>query len=44
VGSLSGLTAAVHLEEGERQAREQRLEEMIPRLQAIEARLAGPMA
>ena len=41
VGSLSGLTAAVHLEEGERQAREQRLEEMIPRLQAIEARLAG---
>ncbi len=41
VGSFSGLTAAVHLEEGERQAREQRLEEMIPRLQAIEARLAG---
>ena len=44
LGSLSGLTAAVHLEEEERQAREQRLEEMIPRLQAIEARLAGPMA
>lgn len=41
VGSLSGLTAAVHLEGGERQAREQRLEEMILRLQAIEARLAG---
>jgi hypothetical protein len=41
VGSLSGLTAAVHLEGGERQAREQRLEEMIPRLQAIEARLGG---
>ena len=40
-GSLSGLTAAVHLEGGERQAREQRLEEMILRLQAIEARLAG---
>ena len=44
VGSLSGLTAAVHLEGGERQAREQRLEEMIPRLQAIEARLAEPVA
>ncbi|MGB9292513.1 MAG: dynamin family protein [Desulfobaccales bacterium] len=44
LGSLSGLTALVHLEEKERQAREQRLEEMIPRLQAIEARLAGPMA
>jgi len=41
VGSLSGLTAAVHLEGGERQAQEQRLEEMILRLQAIEARLAG---
>jgi len=44
VGSLSALTAAVHLEGGERQAREQRLEEMIPRLQAIEARLAEPVA
>ncbi len=44
VGSLSGLTAAVHLEGGERQARKQRLEEMIPRLQAIEARLAEPVA
>ena len=44
VGSLSGLTAAVHLEGGERQAREQRLEEMIPRLQAIEARLSEPVA
>ncbi len=44
VGSLSGLTAAVHLEGGERQAREQRLEEMLPRLQAIEARLAEPAA
>ncbi|MGA7578075.1 MAG: dynamin family protein [Desulfobaccales bacterium] len=43
LGSLSGLTAAVHLEEEERQAREQHLEEMIPRLQAIEARLAGPV-
>lgn len=41
VGSLSGLATAVHLEEAERQAREQRLDEMIPRLQAIEARLAG---
>jgi hypothetical protein len=44
VVSLSALTAAVHLEGGERQAREQRLEEMIPRLQAIEARLAEPVA
>ena len=44
VGSLSGLTAAVHLEGEERQAREQRLEEMILGLQAIEARLAEPVA
>ena len=44
LGSLSGLTAAVHLEETERQAREQRLEEMIPAVQAIEARLSEPVA
>ncbi len=44
LGSLSGLTAAVHLEETERQAREQRLEEMIPAVQAIEARLSEPAA
>ncbi|MCL4500346.1 MAG: dynamin family protein [Deltaproteobacteria bacterium] len=44
LGSLSGLTATVHLEETERQAREQRLEQMIPAVQAIEGRLAGPVA
>jgi hypothetical protein len=44
LGSLAGLTAAVHLEETERQARESRLEEMIPAVQAIEARLTAPGA
>ncbi len=44
LGSLSGLTATVHLEETERQARQQRLEQMIPAVQAIEARLSEPMA
>ena len=44
LGSLSGLTATVHLEETERQARESRLEEMIPAVQAIEARLSEPAA
>ncbi len=44
LGSLSGLTATVHLEETERQVREQRLEQMIPAVQAIEARLSEPMA
>ncbi len=44
LGSLSGITAAVHLEETERQAREQRLEEMIPAVKAIEARLSEPVA
>jgi hypothetical protein len=44
LGSLSGLTAAVHLEETERQAREQRLEQMIPAVQAIEAGLTESFA
>jgi hypothetical protein len=39
VGSLSGLTEAVHLEETERRIREQRLEQMIPAVQSIELRL-----
>ena len=43
LGSLSGLTATVHLEETERQARQQRLEQMIPAVQAIEARLSEPL-
>jgi hypothetical protein len=42
LGSLTGITAAVHLEETERQARESRLEEMIPAVQAIELRLSEP--
>ena len=44
LGSLSGLTATVHLEETERQTRQQRLEQMIPAVRAIEARLSEPMA
>ncbi|MCX5889898.1 MAG: dynamin family protein [Deltaproteobacteria bacterium] len=44
LGSLSGLTATVHLEETERLARESRLEQMIPAVQAIEARLSEPVA
>lgn len=44
LGSLTGITAAVHLEETERQARESRLEEMLPAVQAIEARLSEPVA
>jgi Dynamin family len=44
LGSLSGLTYAVHLEETERQAREQRLEQMIPAVKVIEAQLSDPMA
>jgi hypothetical protein len=44
LGSLSGLTATVQLEETERRAREQRLEEMIPAVQAIELRLSEPAA
>ena len=43
LGSLSGLTATVHLEEAERQARQQRLEQMIPAVRAIEARLSEPV-
>ncbi|MFI5354313.1 MAG: dynamin family protein [Desulfobaccales bacterium] len=42
LGSLSGLTATVHLEETERQARQQRLEQMIPAVRAIETRLSEP--
>lgn len=44
LGGLSGLTAAVHLEEAERQARELRLEQMIPAVQGIELRLSEPTA
>ncbi len=44
LGSLSGLTTSVHLEETERQAREQRLEELIPTVQAAELRLSEPAA
>jgi hypothetical protein len=44
LGSLSGLTAAVHLEETERQARQQRLAQMLPAVQAIELRLSEPLS
>jgi hypothetical protein len=42
LGSLSGLTAAVQWEETERRNREQRLEQMIPAVQAVESRLSQP--
>jgi hypothetical protein len=43
IGSLTGITAAVHLEETERQARQQRLAQMIPAVQKIELRLSEPV-
>ncbi len=43
LGSLKGAAEAMHLAEGERQAR-RRLEQLIPVARRIEARLAEPAA